>query len=57
MCGMYCIEPLGRIYRSTWLGGQEAYSRDKEGYPRYKEVIPGLQSILNQPYQELPNIL
>jgi hypothetical protein len=57
MCGMYCIEPLGRIYRSTWLGGQEAYSRDKEGYPRHKEVIPGLQSILNQPYQELPNIL
>jgi hypothetical protein len=50
MCGMYCIEPIGRIYRSTWLGGQEAY-------PRYKEGISGLQSILNQPYQELSNIL
>jgi hypothetical protein len=30
---MYCIEPLGRIYRSTWLGGQVASPRDKEGYP------------------------
>jgi len=29
---MYCIEPLGRIYRSTWLGGQVASPRDKEGY-------------------------
>ena len=29
---MYCIEPLGRIY-STWLGGQVASPRDKEGYP------------------------
>jgi hypothetical protein len=31
MRGMYCIEPLGRIYRSTWLGGQVASPRDKEG--------------------------
>ena len=30
---MYCIESLGRIYRSTWLGGQVASPRDKEGYP------------------------
>jgi hypothetical protein len=37
MCGMYCIEPPERIYRSTWLGGQEAYPKDKKGYPRYKE--------------------
>ena len=33
MRGMYCIEPLGRIYRSTWLGVQVASLRDKEGYP------------------------
>jgi hypothetical protein len=33
MHGMYCIEPLGRIYRSTWLGGQVASPIDKEGYP------------------------
>ena len=33
MCGMYCIEPLGRIYRSTWLGGQVTSPRDKQGYP------------------------
>jgi len=33
MSGMYCIEPLRRIYRSTWLGGQVASPRDKEGYP------------------------
>jgi len=26
-------EPLGRIYRITWLGGQVASPRDKEGYP------------------------
>ena len=32
MWSMYCIEPLGRIYRSTWLGGQIASPRDKEGY-------------------------
>jgi len=30
---MYCIGSLGRIYRSTWLGGQIASPRDKEGYP------------------------
>ena len=33
MWSMYCIEPLGRIYRSTWLGGQVVSPRDKEGYP------------------------
>ena len=33
------LEPLGRIYKSTWLGGQVASPRDK--------AIPGLQSILN----------
>ena len=33
MCGMYCIEPLERIYMSTWLGGQVASPREKEGYP------------------------
>ena len=33
MCRMYCIELLGQIYRSTWLGGQVASPRDKEGYP------------------------
>ena len=32
MWSMYCIEPLGRIYRSIWLGGQVASPRDKEGY-------------------------
>jgi hypothetical protein len=37
---MYCIRPIGRIYRSTWLGGQEGYPRDKEGYPIYKEGYP-----------------
>jgi len=30
---MYCIEPIGRIYRSTWLRGQVASPRDKESYP------------------------
>ena len=29
---MYFIESLGRIYRSTWLGGQVVSPRDKEGY-------------------------
>ena len=33
MRGMCCIEPLGRIYWSTWLGGQVASPRDKEDYP------------------------
>jgi hypothetical protein len=40
--GMYCIEPVGRIYRSIWLGGQEGYARDKKGHPRYKEGYPGI---------------
>ena len=31
--GLYCIELLGQIYRSTWLGGQVTSRRDKEGYP------------------------
>ena len=31
MWSMYCIEPLGGIYKSTWLGGQVASPRDKEG--------------------------
>jgi hypothetical protein len=39
---MYCTEPPGRIYRSTWLGGQEAYLRDKKCYPRYKEDYPDI---------------
>jgi hypothetical protein len=29
---MYCIKPLGRIYRITCLGGQVASPKDKEGY-------------------------
>ena len=33
MWSMYCIEPLERIYRSTWLGGQVASPRNKEGCP------------------------
>jgi len=33
MWSMYCIEALGRLYRTTWLGGQVASPRDKEGYP------------------------
>jgi len=33
MHGIYCIEPLGLIYSSTWHGGQVASHRDKEGYP------------------------
>ena len=32
MWSMYCIKPLGRIYRITCLGGQVASPRDKEGY-------------------------
>jgi hypothetical protein len=39
---MYYIEHLGRIYRSTWFGGQEGYPRYKEGYPRYKEGYLGI---------------
>jgi len=26
------LSPLDGIYRSTWLGGQIASARDKEGY-------------------------
>jgi len=33
MRGMYCLSHLGSLYRSTWLGGQVASLRDKEGYP------------------------
>jgi len=33
--GIYCIEPLGQIYRSTWLGGQVASLK-------IRKVIPGL---------------
>jgi len=33
MRGIYCIEPLVRIYMSIWLGEQVTSPRDKEGYP------------------------
>ena len=33
MRGMDCLSLLGSLYRSTWLGGQVASLRDKEGYP------------------------
>ena len=33
MWSMYYLSPLGGIYKSTWLGGQVASPRDKEGYP------------------------
>jgi len=53
MWSMYCIEPLGRIYRSTWLGGQVASPRDKKGYPGItinpKLTIFGVANTLTSP--------
>jgi hypothetical protein len=57
MCGIYYIEPLGRIYRVHDLEGKKPILEIRKVIPDIRKVISGLQSILNQPYHELPNIL